>query len=118
MLAAIAAPQDLGKSLEESRMSSRAKRGRTAAFVTNAHRFDHSSRQVWMHGLSVGLEFFSLGGGGITQTFMRTYHDVGKSLNQDPFLGPQTVRHPYKKDPKRDPNLENHPFTLCTKPES
>ena len=37
---------------------------------------------------------------------------------------PNIVRHPYKKDPKRDPNLDNYPFIclfigvggiLCTK---
>ena len=31
------------------------------------------------------------------------------SLNSGPFSVPHLVRHPYKKDPKRDPNLEKHP---------
>ena len=32
---------------------------------------------------------------------------MGSSLNQGLFSGPQ---HPYKKGPKRDPNLENYPY--------
>ena len=27
-----------------------------------------------------------------------------------PFSVPIIVRHPYKKDPERDPNLENYPY--------
>ena len=34
----------------------------------------------------------------------------------------RVVRHPYKKDPKRDPNLENYPYpkpkTSCKPPET
>ena len=33
--------------------------------------------------------------------------DMGSFLNQGPFI----VRYPYKKDPKRDPNLENYPYS-------
>ena len=35
---------------------------------------------------------------------------MGSSLNQGPFLGPQKERHPSKKVPKRDTNLENYPY--------
>ena len=38
---------------------------------------------------------------------------IGSSPNQGPFVGPQNVRHPYKQDPKRDPNLENYPHKGC-----
>ena len=34
---------------------------------------------------------------------------MGSSLNQGPFVGPNLVRHPCKKDPKRDAILENYP---------
>ena len=40
--------------------------------------------------------------------------NMGSSLNYGPFLGPNIVRHPYKKDPKRDPNLENYPYVYHT----
>ena len=29
-----------------------------------------------------------------------------------PFWVPNIIRHPYKEDPKRDPNLENYPYGL------
>ena len=35
---------------------------------------------------------------------------MGSFLNQGPSQVPKIVRHPSKKDPKRDPNLENHPY--------
>ena len=39
---------------------------------------------------------------------------MGSSLNSGPFFGiPIIVRHPYKKDPKRDPTLENYPDLLA-----
>ena len=35
---------------------------------------------------------------------------MGSFLNQGPSQVPKIVRHPSKKDPKRDPNLENYPY--------
>ena len=35
---------------------------------------------------------------------------LGGSLNEGPFLVQNLVRRPYKRDPKRDPNLENYPL--------
>ena len=37
---------------------------------------------------------------------------MGSSQNQGLLRSPHIVRHPYKKDPKRDPALENYPFYL------
>ena len=34
---------------------------------------------------------------------------MGSSLIRVPFQVPNIVRHPYKKDPERDPNSENYP---------
>ena len=36
---------------------------------------------------------------------------MGSSLSWDPFLGvPSIVRHPCKKEPNMDPDLENYPY--------
>ena len=37
---------------------------------------------------------------------------MGSSLDEGPFFGPRYK--PYKKDPKRDPNLENYP-PVCSR---
>ena len=37
------------------------------------------------------------------------YEILGSSPKQGPFQVPNIVGHPYNKDPKRDPNLENYP---------
>ena len=34
------------------------------------------------------------------------------SLSRVPFYDPNIVRHPYKKDPKMDPNLESYPYLI------
>ena len=40
---------------------------------------------------------------------------VTSSLKQAPFLGPENSTAAfYKKDPKRDPNLENYPLILAS----
>ena len=37
---------------------------------------------------------------------------MGSSLNKGPFSwDPNIVWHPYEKDPQRDSNLENYPYT-------
>ena len=49
------------------------------------------------------------------RTFFLCYPvDVGSSQIKVPFEVPNIVRHPYKKDPKRDPSSENYPcVTVC-----
>ena len=47
------------------------------------------------------------------QPTVRAGNHMGNSLNQGPFLNPQYSTAPlFKKDPKRDPNLENCPYWL------
>ena len=42
---------------------------------------------------------------------------MGISLKYCPVLGPPNiVRHPYNRDPKRDPNLENYPHSAVNGP--
>ena len=37
---------------------------------------------------------------------------MGSSLSYGPPLGPNIVRHPYKKHTKKDPTLENYPYDI------
>ena len=63
----------------------------------------------------LGGIFLSCGFTGTAKVYSRAaslvgHFNMGSSLNYigSVFYVPNIVRHPYKKDPQRDPNLENH----------